>query len=257
MVLEKLKYIVGRSHTKPVFVIGTGRSGTHWLGYSLEAHPEIYATIEAQPMFDLSTRIALNETLESRLLVKLLAVYKFQLLKAAPRIYMDKTHPNIWIAEKLHRAFPHARFLGIERNPYATVASMMKHGGVSAWHRRWREFPVPNRFLGITEEIAPLYDDLPFASQCAMRWQAHHNKLNELKGTLGPALLTVSYEEFAHNPKEVTEGIQHFLGLRAPIPVPEVKVDSLDKWRDALSDSDVANIERVVGFPPTEPRFAG
>lgn len=250
MVLEKLKYLLGRSNNKPVFVIGTGRSGTHWLGYSLEAHPEICATIEAKPMFDLSTRIALNQPLEHKLLPKLLRVYKLQLLKAAPRLYVDKTHPNIWIAEKLHRAFPNALFLGIERNPYATVASMMKHGGVSAWHRRWREFPIPNRFLGITEEISKYYDDIPFASQCAMRWHAHHQKLNELRGTLGSALHTLSYETFAHNPATVVEGIQHFLGLKAPMPVPEVKLDSLHKWREALSDSDVANVEKVVGVSP-------
>ena len=29
-----------------IFVIGSGRSGTHWVGYILEAHPDIHVTIE-------------------------------------------------------------------------------------------------------------------------------------------------------------------------------------------------------------------
>ena len=35
-----------------VFVIGSGRSGTHWVGYILEAHPDIHVTIETKPVFD-------------------------------------------------------------------------------------------------------------------------------------------------------------------------------------------------------------
>ena len=132
----KLRYLFGSSPTRPVFVIGTGRSGTHWLGYSLGNHPEVRATVEMKPMFGLSTRMALDASLESQLFGKLKRAYQWQLLRSAPRLYLDKSHPNIWIAEKLKDAFPKSQFVAIERNPYATVASMMKHKGVSAWHKR-------------------------------------------------------------------------------------------------------------------------
>ena len=98
--IEKLKYILGVSATRPVFVIGTGRSGTHWLGYSLKDHPEIRATIEVQPMFRWSIRMAIDPALEKQLFGRLVLAYKWQLFKSAPRLYLDKTHPNIWIAEK-------------------------------------------------------------------------------------------------------------------------------------------------------------
>lgn len=154
--LGKLKLVLGISTTRPVFVIGTGRSDTHWLGYSPGNHPEVRATVEAQPMFSLSTKMALNLTLEVELFGRLVAAYN--------------PHLNyIWTAEKLKKVFPKSLFVGIERNPYATVASMMKHKGVSAWHGRWREFPIPNRFLGITPELEDVYDNLPLASQCALR----------------------------------------------------------------------------------------
>src|SRR5262245_13442039 len=117
------------SKRRPVFVVGTGRSGTHWLAYILQRHPEIRMTIEKEPMFGWSTRIALNPELSDRLLWKLILFYRIQFWISAPRHYLDKSHPNIWIAEDLARAFPDALFLGILRDPYGTVASMLRHKG--------------------------------------------------------------------------------------------------------------------------------
>lgn len=248
--IEKLKYILNTSTTRPIFVIGTGRSGTHWLGYSLGDHPEIRATIEAAPMFGLSTKMALDPSLETRLFGILVLAYKWQLFRSAPRLYLDKSHPNIWIADKLKNAFPKSLFVGIERNPYATVASMMKHKGVSAWHKRWKEYPIPNQFLGISTELARTYDNIPFASQCAMRWLAHHNRMNELKSALGNDLFIISYENFAYNTEKVIHDLQEFLGLKQPIPIPEVRTDSLDKWRKQLSNEEINQIQNIVDFPP-------
>ena len=254
--LSTLKYLLGLSPTRPVFIIGTGRSGTHWLGQSLGNHPEVRATVEEQPMFDLATKMALNPALERKLFDKLLSAYKWQLLKSAPRLYLDKTHPNIWLAEKLKATFRSALFVGIERNPYATVASMLKHDGVLAWHTRWREFPIPNRFLGITTDLATRYDTIPRAAQCAIRWLAHRHRMNALRLRLGSSLMVISYETFADNTQQTVRGLQHFLGLTAPIPVPEVKRDSLQKWRTQLSIDEVQQIQSIVGFPPAVPKAA-
>ena len=248
--LEKLQCCVDNLNVRPVFVIGTGRSGTHWLGYSLGDHPEVQATIEVHPMFMLSTRMALNPSLEDELFGKLVRVYCRQIFRSAPKLYLDKSHPNIWIAEKLLRAFPRALFVAIERNPYATVSSMMKHEAVSAWHKRWREFPIPNRFLGITEEIAKTYDSIPFPSQCAIRWVAHRDRIRQLRGILGDQLLVISYETFAHETRRIIQELQEFLGLAAPIPIPNVRTESLDKWKAHLTDQQVHEIRDVVGFGP-------
>lgn len=250
---DLLRRLLRSSTTRPVFVIGTGRSGTHWLGFSLGSHPEIRATVEEQPMFKWSTKMALDRSTESKVLPKLVAAYKGELRKSSPRIYVDKSHPNIWIADKLLDAFPSALFVGIVRNPYATVSSMMKHPNVAAWHTRWREFPVPNRFLGITPENAGAYDGLCLAAQCAMRWKAHRDQMRVLGDSLGPALFAISYEDFSLNTDATIRQLQIFLRLKAPIPVPEVKRDSLEKWRSHLTPQEVAEIERVVGFGPDSP----
>lgn len=248
----QLKYLLGSESTRPVFVVGTGRSGTHWLGYSLENHPEVRATIETKPMFELATKMALNPALEKSLYAKLVRSYNWQLLKSPTPIYVDKTHPNIWLAEKLKESFPSAQFVGLIRNPYATVASMLKHQSVSKWHKRWKEFPVPNRFLGITVDMKDHYGSYPIAAQCALRWRAHFNQMNDLRHRLGTDLLVISYEEFSQNTAAVIQNLQEFLGLEQPLPLPVVKTESLDKWRTQLSIEDISHIQEVVGFSTEE-----
>ncbi len=249
---HKIKHLFSGAANVPIFVIGTGRSGTHWVGYSLATHPEIRATVEVAPMFEWSRQMAMNPGKEPVLLPKLIRNYRWQLLRSTPRHYLDKNHPNIWIAEALLAAFPNALFIGIERNPFATVASMMKHQMVASWPKRWREFPVPNRFLGIDKQIAATYDTLPLSAQCALRWVAHHQRMEELKQTLKGSLRVIQYESFAEDPAKHVRELQSFLPLTQPIPIPEVKSESLDKWKTQLSPEDLDQISRVVGFAPEQ-----
>jgi hypothetical protein len=247
-ITAKIQYLLNPSAAGPIFVIGTGRSGTHWIGNILRAHPAVRMTVETPPMFGWSTAMALNPGLEMVLLPKLIRRYKWQLFLSTPKRYVDKNHPNIWIAEHLSHAFPSALFIGIERNPYSTVASMLKHEGVSAWLQRFREFPIPNRFLGISSSDADGYEDKPVAARAAMRWVAHKTRMDQLKGVLGDRLKVFDYDTLIlHTAREV-QNLQHFLVLATPILSPPVKRESLEKWRHDLSDEQVTQIAGIVGF---------
>ena len=248
--IEKWKCLWGYKSNKPIFIIGTGRSGTNWLGKTLSIHPEISATIERQPIFGLSTRIAMNPQFESHLYKRLVWMYRLMLLRAAPHHYLDKSHPNIWIAERLHATFPRAQFIGIERNPYATVASMMNHKAVSMRHERWRQFPVPNRFLGITEQNAKIYQRMPMAAKCALRWLAHHQRMDALRHKLGEALTVIPFENFVYDTQNVIENLGRFLDLKNPIAAPAVDYATLNKWEAQLADNEIKQIHDIVGISP-------
>ena len=151
-----------------ILIIGTGRSGTHWVAHLLQSHGECAGLIEAEPIFSYATQMALNPALCSELMPRIIEEYKAEVKKTAPRIFFDKSHPNIWNAEALADAFPTARFIGTDRSVFGTVASMLDHGGVQDWIRRWREYPVPNRFLGIDERNQDIYPSLSLEEQCAL-----------------------------------------------------------------------------------------
>ena len=250
--IHKIRHLLGKRTTRPIFVIGTGRSGTHWLAKSLQSHRAIRATIEKKPMFRWVTQMALDASTEQQLLPKLISAYRWQMFLSTPRLYLDKSHPNIWLAEHLQAAFPDALFIGIERNPFATVASMLRHRGVALWHQRWRDFPVPNRFLGISEKLAQHYDELPLAVQCAHRWLAHHQRLAQLQREMPHSVHVIQYETLATDSVETMRHLQAFLKLDTPIASPTVATDSLHKWKSYLTSQQIDQIWQVVGCLETE-----
>ena len=191
--------------------------------------------------------MALDASKRDKLYPRLVRRYRLAHALVAPRHYADKSHPNIWLAEKLADTFPEAIFVGIQRNPYATVASMLKHQGVLAWHRQWYRFPIPNSFLGITKENIKWYDQMSLAAKCALRWQAHAEQLERLRVQLGPRLHVVSYEDLILNTKEELERLSNFLGLKSSLPMPVVKVAALDRWRTELPLQAVKDIANVTG----------
>ncbi|MFC1719230.1 sulfotransferase [Candidatus Poribacteria bacterium] len=235
---------------KLAFVIGCGRSGTHLVGYILRSYPEMRVTIEKTPIFDWVTAMALNPARKATLFPRLVRQYQLLRSLASPRHYADKSHPNIWLAEDLAAAFPQALFIGIQREPFATVASMLRHGGILDWHRRRGEFPVPNDFLGINTEDIEQYEQLSSPTKCALRWKSHAKKMEDLKSVLKRRLHVIGYEDLVRDSQSEIQKLVDFLGLSMPTKLPEIKTESLDRWRLELSDEICVEIERVTGLSP-------
>lgn len=230
----------------PVFIIGTGRSGTHWLADTLKTHPELSVTYEVHPRFDWSTSMGLNPRLRDGLLPRLIRNYRLARRWAHPRRLVDKSHPNLWILEELRTAFRDARFLGIQRGVHATVASMIRCAPVNAWHARWREFPVPNLFLGIPQEMAPHYEGLSNPEKCTLRWLSHRDQLRRLNRNPGDHLLVVDYENLMDHVEATLAQIGSFLKLGSPLQVPVIKTESRTRWKEFLTPTDVARIDALI-----------
>ena len=177
-----------------IFVIGCGRSGTHWLGYILASHPKIHVTVEKQRIFNKVTAMALNASEKKRLVKPHIKWYRLEHAQVAPCHYADKSHPNIWLVDELASVFPNAFFIGIQREPYGTVSSMLKHKGVREWCERWKEFPVPNPFLGITNENVDNYKKMSLAGRCAMRWLSHREQIKQVKCKYPERIHVLEYE---------------------------------------------------------------
>ncbi|QGH36254.1 sulfotransferase [Gracilibacillus salitolerans] len=244
-----LKYLAAKDEskdTRKIFVLGSGRSGTHLLGYVLDSHHLINATIEKPKIFTMATTIALNKEKKERLLPNLVRKYKIEHAKVAPKHYVDKSHSNIWISEELSSIFPNAKFIGIQREPYSVVASMLKHEGVLRWQKNWSDFPIPNEFLGITTENVSEYESMAPEERAALRWCSHAKKMDELKLSLGNRLMVINYESLVKNPEPCLVNIAKFLELHSPFPPYKMKIESLEKWKHQLSDTQIENIDNVV-----------
>lgn len=229
-----------------IFVLGTGRSGTHWIGWILEAHPDIHVNVEKPPIFPWVTQMALDPKQRPSLLPKVIRQYMIEHALVAPKQFVDKSHPNLWLARDLAEAFPEARFVGVRRSVYGTVASMLKHEGVMRWIHNWKRFPVPNQFLGIGEDDIATYEDRSLAARCAMRWLSHSRELDALTSALGDKYIVVDYENLQKDTEAELYALSVFLDLKSPLPIPNVKRESLDRWQNDLSKEQIADIETVL-----------
>ncbi len=191
--------------------------------------------------------MALDDGQIDSLFPELVSEYRHWYAQVAPKFYLDKSHPNLWLADRLVAAFPDCSFLGIERSPLATVSSMLQHDGVRRWCETWRDFPLPNRFLGITTDNLDAYAEMSVTQRCALRWRAHNDELQALGDRLGPRLLTVRYEDLEHEPKATVARLTRFLDLSQPIPLPQPPAGPPEKWRSLLSAEQIDEIQTIVG----------
>lgn len=235
---------------KIIFVLGTGRSGTHLLGRAISSHSEIEGHIEDPRTFHLATRIATEQDLQhslKTLAMRQVLYYRYGgLLKQSSKdLMLEKTHPNIWLAEHLAQKFPQAKFVGIYRGVYPTVSSMLLHDGVMGWYEKLPQNKV-NRFLGITKNNVDYFDELPIESKCALRWKAHKDELNRLKSVLGDRFKLYNYEEFVKTLDRHQDDLADYLGIDNEFDIEPIKIESLDKWKSNLDEEQLENIDEIL-----------
>jgi hypothetical protein len=228
----------------PIFIIGCARSGTTWLGQILAQSEGFRVTIEDPEIFSLVDEAVLYWDRQKEVAEHLIARYRAEITLAGASIYVDKSHQNIWLVELIDRALPAARYVAIERTPYATIASMMRHPGVRRHFLHWRSYTLPNHHLGITLADAAGYDMLPLSVKCALRWRSHRERLAELRQALGPRIHVIRYENLVEDTAGELTRLGAFIGRRLR-PVPAAAA-TLEKWRDILSVRQRADIDQIV-----------
>ncbi len=201
-----------------VFVVGTGRSGTHFLTRCLIRHPrvtDLTGGAENPLVFQNSVRLAAGTAKRGD---GWLLVWKYRMmrLRAGKKVLVDQSHPNLWNFELLSASFPSAAWLALVRDPRSVVASMLEHSGVRARTEEWRSYPFPNPFLGLTKTSKAGFERASLAGKCAYRWLSHAERTLEL--VRAGAVTPVSYERLVLDSEAVMVELAREIGLDAPSP---------------------------------------
>jgi len=227
-----------------VFVIGSGRSGTHLIGRIIGSHPEFDAYLEHERTFGLVTKIATQQVSRKKI-DKLISEYSKLFAKSKYEHIVEKSHPNIWLVEELVAAFPQARFVGIYRDVYSTVASMLKHEGVSAWFDILPQNKT-NPFLGINEVNRNDYDSFTIEQKSTLRWKSHYDRLQQLKYSFPNNVLVVDYNELLINQDKYLKELSLFLDIDNSFEPETFNIESLSKWKLQLSNEQIDFIDSVA-----------
>ncbi|MEP2770531.1 MAG: sulfotransferase [Fulvivirga sp.] len=229
---------------KIIFVIGSGRSGTHLIGRIIGSHQDVDPYIEDERTFTLSTKIA-TQQVERGKIKKLIKNYKNLFNKSKSPAILEKSHPNIWFVEELLAAFPEAKFVGIYRDVYSTVSSMLQHEGVSNWFNLL-PLNVSNPFLGISNKNKEVYASLSIEQKSALRWESHKVRLLDLAKKLPSNVMVMNYNDLLLNQDEHLEKLSKFLGLTNQFKPESFNLESLNKWKSYLNKDQISRIDEVI-----------
>jgi hypothetical protein len=252
-----------RSVERPVFILGSPRSGTTYLGTLLATLPEATYFYEP-PVMKYYARLVYEDRVE---LARTSRFYRrgFQsLLLAAPgsgpRV-IEKNPNHTWIAETLLAVFPDAKFVMIIRDGRDTALSLSE----KPWHRQdsqdsgrfepggYAYGPEPHFY--IEPDRRTEFSTTSDIHRCAWIWRRHTQEIERLSHVLPmESRIEVRYEALLERPEETIGEILSFLGDDSPESSRAVLAasasghrNSIGRWESQLTTDDIATIENECG----------
>lgn len=229
----------------PIFIVGTGRSGTHFLLSVLMQSSEITDIFGGTENLQLLFK-SVNAAIHGETLTDLHSNYWALVLDASPLRFVDKTHPNLWHITTLADSFSNVKFLGLVRDPFSVVYSTLNHNGTKGrlTDEAISGYPVPCPFFGIEGDFIAPYTGFSIAQRAALRWCSHMKKINHYANTRSD-FIAVRYESLLLDPVTECEKIGTFLELSEDLCVPNPMMASLHK-KNMLSATEKSEIRSVV-----------
>ncbi len=235
------KKVVNPQAESPVFITGTGRSGSTMLGLVLSMHPEVGFLNEPKALWfsananddiigsysDGPADYIMNASkATTEIGRKVKAIYSSFLQRSASRRIVDKFPEMIFRIEYLNALFADAKYIFLYRNPWETIASTAiwssRRGntgkGENWWgvnDRKWKlllEQVVPgDEMLGSHQRTIAALTSQP--DKAAVEWILTMNYGMKMLQRYPKKILAVKYEHLCSNPEKILQEICDFSGL--------------------------------------------
>lgn len=211
-----------------VFVCGIGRSGTHFIARFLKRHKDVHLRLEKpstfRPIVKMATEGLDDETFN-------LTVRRLRRQLWRKRLVVEKSHPSLWLTDRLLQVFPNAGFVATQRPALQVVNSMLSHEGVMRWYDVL-PLDAPNEFLGITEENVDGFSLLPPHLKCAWKWISHMKKLGNCAKDYPENFKIWNFEDLILSPQLCMDDLCDFIGVGRAEFGEHPDHSTLDKYRN-------------------------
>jgi hypothetical protein len=232
---------IGEIDERPTMALiaGCDRSGTHLLAKLLTT-PETAVYKEVEPIFGYSIAMARNHERKLALMPRLVECYKKAIDEHGDRLFIDKSHMNMWILGELREHF-NIKVIAIRRNAFSVVRSMASHRGVildCLFSQAWTH---PNPFMGIIDEE---YDEMTLLQKMVYKWKAHEVGIKALVDH--DEARVVTYEHLLEDTPTAMLPVIEYLGLTDYNRMVVIDDTRSDAWKQELHPDHVGEISLAL-----------
>ncbi len=249
------RYTAGRGARleRPIFMIGSPRSGTGVSSDLFGRHPDVANLSDAHLIWDPRHRFDADAdhdwtpgAVTPEDAGRLHARFEYHRRFHGKERFLNKNPRSSVRLDYVRAIFPDAVFVHVIRDGRAVVASMLDFVRQRPHLKHLRDAPMPFAH-------PPNWRDLvreDKAEQAALQWRAIVGTILGKRAELGPAYYEFRYEELCDDPRGVLASAWRFAGLRVDAEALEQLPKRLEnqnyKWKQKLSLQQVETITRAA-----------
>lgn len=244
-----LRVRLGPLDERLVFVMGSPRSGTTFLGASIGSQPGFIDLGEVAALKASIPELSRLRPDEAAPVLRSLLDRTRRLGLVGSRRALEQTPEDVFVGPALAAAFPEARFIHILRDGRDVVCSLLERGWLSAGRTGGDDAGHPYgsapRFW-VEPERADEFARASDARRAAWAWRRYLSAARELD----ERTLEIRYERLAARPDEVAATVARFLETEpAPLAAAlrEAHAGSVGRWERDLAPEQVAEVEDEAG----------
>jgi Sulfotransferase family len=275
-VRELLKECGGQGVSRPVFIVGCGRSGTTMLGTALSKHDRITYLherrdlwISAYPQTDVWTAKASARGGKIKLAAshgnarrsrKLRRAFRLELARSGRPVLLEKLPINSFRLEFIQSIFPDARYIHIHRNGVEVAKSIERFCAQKQWfgsdQYKWQQLSEVANMKTATSELARLCKT--DFEKGLLEWRLSTEEVVRFLGTLPEVCwCEISYDELTAAPVSSIEQILSFIGLASHSATIEFARNSIFRRTAKVEQISLSERQRQIGGPLLPISMAG
>jgi hypothetical protein len=252
--------------TRPIFILGCGRSGTTIFGTALSKHNSITYLNErrdlwfkAYPETDTWTRKAkarggkmklTSENVDSTKSQILRRLFYRETIKSTKPILVEKLPINNFRVEFIHSIFPDARFIHIYRNGLEVALSIQKASDNGDWfganEYKWERLKEYSIQSSDTIGLPELCDN--YYSKGLLEWRLSTESAVRFLSTLPQEkYFEISYAELSSKPIETINQVLAYIEVDADQSVVEFASKNIFRRTKNLENSSLSELEAKLG----------
>ena len=263
MSVSRLWYLIFPNLGEPIFIIGSPRSGTTFLGSCIGELPEVSYHFEP-----IATKAAARCIYEeewgfrkTKWFYRLVYAWLMRIHADGDLRFADKTPRNCLIIDFLSQAFPKAKFIHIIRDGRDAALSHSKKPWMQAAQVKSPKYEPGGypygpyaRFWVEPERVAE-FESTSDIHRCIWAWRQHTaNALKSVAHLPKERYHELRYENLATNPEQEANYILDFLEITASDScrrfhdaVSKVRPDSVGLWKKELSQEQLKQVDQEAG----------